>query len=298
MQLSICIPTFNTDVFKLVDTIHTQCVRAEIEYEILIIDDASTALKFLSQNYELTKLDNVQIIRNEVNLGRTGTRRKAAELSKSNWILFLDADVVPVSENFIVNYVDSINSGYKIILGGYSYCKIKGSERGFRWNYGKAREEASSEVRNSKPYGYVFSGNILVEKNTFLESNFKEDTKLYGMDIFFSYQLYINKIPILHIDNPIIHEGLDENEVFFKKSMLSVKSRFDYLKNLSEIEKVNPLLNYYKKLDRFGLTKIVGFLFKTLEPNMKKRIVCDVPNLFLFDLYRLGYICTLEKDIK
>lgn len=298
MQLSICIPTFNTDVFKLVDTIHTQCVKSGIEYEILIIDDASTSIEILSKIKDLEKLPNVQFIKNEINLGRTKTRKKAAELSKFSWILFLDADVVPASNDFIVNYIKSINSGYKVILGGYSYCKIKELGRGFRWNYGEAREQASSEVRNSKPYGYVFSGNILVEKNTFLESNFKEDTKLYGMDIFFLYQLYVNKIPILHIDNPIIHEGLDENEVFFKKSLLSVKSRFDYLKDLSEIEKVNPLLNYYKKLDRFGLTKFVAFLFKTFEPNMKKRIVCDEPNLFLFDLYRLGYICTLERDIK
>lgn len=298
MQLSICIPTFNTDVFKIVETIHAQCEKAEIEYEILIIDDASTALEILSKNEDFEKRPNVQFIKNEVNLGRTSTRRKAAELSQFNWILFLDADVVPASDDFIVNYIKSLNSGYKVILGGYSYFNINGSKRGFRWNYGKAREEASAEVRNTKPYGYVFSGNILVEKNTFLECNFKADAKLYGMDIFFSYQLYVNKIPILHIDNPIIHEGLDENEVFFKKSLLSVKSRFDYLKDLPEIEKVNPLLNYYKKLDQFGLTKIVGFLFKMFEPNMKKRIVCDEPNLFLFDLYRLGYICTLEKDIK
>ncbi len=298
MQLSICIPTFNTDVFKLVYAIHAQCEKSGIEYEILIIDDASTSHEILSKNKDLEKLLNVQFIKNEVNLGRTKTRKKAAELSKFSWILFLDSDVVPSSHDFIANYIRSLNSGYKVILGGYSYCNIKKSDRGFRWNYGKAREEASSEVRNSKPYGYVFSGNILVEKNTFLECNFKEDTKLYGMDIFFSYQLYVNKIPILHIDNLILHEGLDENEVFFKKSLLSVKSRFYYLKDLPEIEKVNPLLKYYKKLDQFGLKKIVGFLFKTLEPNMKKRIVCDEPNLFLFDLYRLGYICTLEKDIK
>lgn len=295
MQLSICIPTFNTDVFKLVTEIRTQCEIAGIEYEILIVDDASTSLEILSKNEELKVINNVQLIRNEVNLGRTETRKKAAELVKFNWVLFLDADVVPTSDNFIVNYVNSINSKYKVIVGGYSYCNTKELGRGFRWNYGKAREEASAEVRNTKPYGYVFSGNILVEKNTFLESNFKEDSKLYGMDIFFSYQLFVNKIPVLHIDNPIIHEGLDENDVFFKKSLLSVKSRFDYLKDLPEIGKVNPLLKHYKKLDQFGLTKIVGSLFKIVESRLNKRIVCDDPNLFLFDLYRLGYICTLEK---
>lgn len=299
MQLSICIPTFNTDVFKLVDTIHAQCVKSGIEYEILIIDDASTSLEILSKNEYLEKLPNVQFIKNEVNLGRTKTRNKAEELSKFSWILFLDSDVVPASEGFIANYVGSINSGRKVILGGISYRpNIDISSVGFRWTYGREREEANANVRNLNPYGYVFSGNILIDKKVFQNYSMEDFPKLYGMDVYFSYQLFKNKTSVLHIDNPAIHEGLDENEVFFKKSLLSVKSRFYYLKDLPEIEKVNPLLKYYKKLDQFGLTKVVGFVFKIIQPHLKKRIVCDEPNLFLFDLYRLGYICTLEKDIK
>ena len=40
-MLSILIPTYNYDVFPLVENIHRQCKEATIDFEILINDDAS-----------------------------------------------------------------------------------------------------------------------------------------------------------------------------------------------------------------------------------------------------------------
>lgn len=294
-MLSVLIPTYNYSVFDLVENIFNQCKKTGIEYEILVFDDGSTEDIIIEQNSEIEKFKNVFLFQNKKNLGRTQTRKLLAEKSRYDWLLFLDSDVIPAKENFISEYIKIAPNKYKVILGGYSYHSFNiNSSVIFRWKYGSQREEASAKKRNQSPYGYVFSGNVLIEKQTFFENNFNENTNLYGMDNYFSYNLFRNKISVLHIDNPIIHLGLEQNEIFFKKSLQSVENRKKYLAGLPEIEKVNPLLKHYKRLKKIRLTRFVGFIFKISEPFLKKQILRDNPNLFYFDLYRLGYICFLK----
>lgn len=295
VPISICIPTYNTDVTFLVKSLYEQCERNSVTYEILIVDDASTSQEVRLKNQELTKLNHVRILLNSTNLGRIGSRIKAANEALYDWILFLDADVIPVTSNFIKNYYKSLSSTYHVILGGISYRRdIPHLSQRFRWYYGIEREEASAAVRNAKPYAYVLSGNILIDKKVFLKFSNENLSKLYGMDIYLSYQLYMNSLPVLHIDNSVYHDGLESNESFFNKALLSVESRFAYLKHLPGIENVNPLIKYYNLLSRFRLRAFTAFLFKIFRKPMEKQIICDSPNLFLFDIYRLGYMCTLK----
>ena len=293
-MLSVLIPTYNYDVSSLVETIYKQCKEADIDFEILVLDDCSTESIIadnISKNPEFHKLI---VFRNEINLGRTSTRKILAEKSQYDWILFLDADVIPTNENFISEYIRAIQNRYKVILGGCSYHSYNlDCSTIFRWKYGVEREEAPANKRNKNPYGYILSGNILIDKQTFLENNYNENRNLYGMDNYFSYNLFRNKIAVFHIDNPIIHIGLEMNDIFFRKSLQSVENRKKYLADLPDIEKTNSLLKHYKRLKKLRLTGLVSFIFKISEPYLKKKILSQNPNIFLFDLYRLGYICSI-----
>ena|SRR5690554_1402772 len=294
-MLSILIPTYNYDVFPLVENLFNQCQKEGIEYEVLVLDDCSTEEIIIEKNSGIQTFQNVFLFRNENNLGRTQTRKLLAEKAKYNWLLFLDADVIPAKENFISEYTKTLEGKHNVVLGGYSYTNFNSDfSTILRWKYGTEREQALASERNKKPYTYVFSGNILIDKTTFLKNNFDENENIYGMDIYFSYNLFRNNVTVLHIDNPIIHLGLEQNEVFFKKSLQSVENRKKYLTNLPQIKKVNSLLKHYKRLKKWKLTGIVGFVFKIYEPFLKKKILSENPNLFCFDLYRLGYICTIK----
>jgi len=294
-MISILIPTYNYDVFTLVESLFNQCEKEGIEYEILVLDDCSNNLTIITKNTEIRKFRNVVLFRNQTNLGRTQTRKLLAKKAKYNWLLFLDADVMPVATNFILQYTKVLNDKYKVILGGYSYTEFNGDfSTVLRWKYGTEREQALASERNKKPFAYVFSGNILINKTAFLENNYSENENIYGMDIYFSYNLFQNNISVLHIDNPIIHLGLEENEIFFDKALESVKSRKAFLAGKSDIKNINPLLKHYNRLKKLRLTKVVAVLFRISEPYLKKRILSKNPNLFLFDLFRLGYICTIK----
>lgn len=291
-MLSILIPVYNYKIYVLIHEIHKQCIVNNIDFEILCIDDDSA--NFKEENKTINDLPYCHYYLSDKNSGRTSTRNKLANKAIYDWLLFLDADVIPVNSNFISNYTSNLNSKFNVIFGGISYQDINQINHEFRHKYGKKREEKSALKRNLKSYQYVTSGNFIIQKKTFFETNFEEDVNFYGMDVFFSYQLFIKKIKVLHIENPVYHLGLETDEVFFKKSLKAVESRKKFLVDSEQIEKISPLVSAYKILERYHLLQIVIFIFKILEPFLKKRILGKKPNLFCFDIYRLGYICTLK----
>lgn len=292
-MLSILIPTYNYNIYPLVKVLQKQCADSSIAYEIIALDDCPGS-DMESQNKQINELPNCQYILNDSNLGRTLSRKKLAEQAKYETLLFLDADTEPVNIDFIAGYLEHINSN-KVVLGGIAYKSEKvGKDKRLRYKYGRYREEKSAIERNKYPYASVLSANLLVPKNIFLEYNYSDNHNLYGMDNFFSYKLYVNKVKVYHIDNPVYHIGLENDSIFFRKCIESVKNRKELLANAKGIENINSLLKHYKKLKKYRLTGIVSFFFKLGEPLLKKMILKKDPNLFCLDIYRLGYICAIK----
>ena len=108
-MLSILIPTYNYDITHLVYELHKQATKAEIDFEIICFDDCSDV--FVNENnLKINSLNNTRIIISEKNLGRTDSRQILCNSAIYNWLLFLDADVIPKSDNYIEHYIDKIKS--------------------------------------------------------------------------------------------------------------------------------------------------------------------------------------------
>ncbi len=292
-MLSILIPTYNYAILALVKNVHQQCLEAQIPFEIICLDDQSDN-DYQIENQVISTLPSCIYNVNQTNVGRTRTRQRLAEQAKYDWLLFLDADVIPVTSAFIQHYIDAIQPN-TVIFGGYQYEKEStDATKILRYRYGKEREEKYASERNKNPYTYVFSGNMLVPKSFFLNFNYQANEKNYGMDIYFGYQLYQQHISVLHLDNPILHLGLETNEVYFQKALQGVESRKKYLLHEKGVDQMNPLVQAYFKLKKLGLTKLVAVGFKIVAPFLKKNILSTNPKLVYFDIYRLGYLCSLE----
>ncbi|MBA4154937.1 glycosyltransferase [Flavobacterium sp.] len=292
-MLSILIPTYNYAILALVKNVHQQCLEAQIPFEIICLDDQSNN-DYQIENQVISTLPNCIYNVNQTNVGRTRTRQRLAEQAKYDWLLFLDADVIPVTSAFIQHYIDAIQPN-TVIFGGYQYEKEStDASKILRYRYGKEREEKYASERNKNPYTYVFSGNMLVPKSIFLNFNYQANEKNYGMDIYFGYQLYQQHISVLHLDNPILHLGLETNEVYFQKALQGVESRKKYLLHEKGVDQMNPLVQAYSKLKKLGLTKLVAVGFKMVAPFLKRNILSTNPKLVYFDIYRLGYLCSLE----
>lgn len=292
-MLSILIPTYNYNSFPLVESLWQQAKLANVTFEIIVLDDGST--QFLNENELINNFEYCLFFKNENNLGRTQTRNILVKEAKYDWLLFLDADVMPVNLDFIKNYYSQIEKQFDAILGGIKYVdNAPDFSTILRYKYGKLREEILSSKRNKKPFTSILSANLLIKKAVFLTCNYTGEKNYYGMDNFFAYQLYANNYKVLHIDNPVYHLGLETNDVFFQKSLKSVEIRRYLLADFPQIENLNPILKKYKMVNQFGLKKIVAFVFRKIESPLRKRILNKNPNLFYFDLYRLGFMCILK----
>ncbi|UUC45473.1 glycosyltransferase family 2 protein [Flavobacterium cerinum] len=294
-MISILIPAYNYDVSDLVRSLLKEGQSLPLAFEIICWDDCSPNVSISESNKALAQeSEYYTYFRSETNLGRTQTRTLLAEKAKYNRLLFLDSDVMPENESFLKNYIATISPEKPIIFGGYQYVSQYDNPTSMlRWTYGRSRESHIATTRNKKPYHYIFSGNILIDKDIFLNIKFPENN-FYGMDSYFSYQLYKNTIPVVHIDNPVLHLGLENNEIFFKKSLEAVKIRKHFFPELPGIENINSLVKNYNRLKRFRMDKPVGFFFNLSEPLLRKMILGKNQSLFCLDLYRLGYICVIK----
>lgn len=295
-MISILIPIFNYSVHNLVSELHSQLVLTKIKFEIICIDDASS--NYYLENDALLNLNNVSLQKLPKNIGRSKIRNLLASKTIYDWLLFLDADVIPKDEDFINVYLRCIESeDAQVFCGGIAYENEKpDSSKMLRWVYGKAREEIDLRIRDEKPYQYFFGANFLIHKSIFETVKFNEKIVKYGYeDVFFVENLRGNGIKLQHIDNEVYHMGIELSLVFLNK----IKQAMENLHNLNsqDIFKSDKIkvLKFYKKIHAYKLNWVFSSVFvvfhKLFEYNLKSRW----PSMFLLDLYKLTYLCYLNK---
>lgn len=286
-MLSILIPTYNFDVSELVENIHSQLLANGILFEIIIFEDGSTLLI-----NKINNLSNVTVFINDENIGRVKARQFLAKRAKYDWLLFLDADVIPKRDNFILNYINSTSSNYEAIFGGFAYHKIKPkSDYLLRWKYGKKQEEVSAYKRNKTPYKIIISANYIVKKSVFEAINSKMSNKGYGYDNFYGALLKQYKIKVLHINNEVYHLGIEKSSDYLLKKEQAAET----LLKLFEAGRIkthnNALLKLFSNLKNYNLTPFFSELYKSFGDLMKRNLTASHPSIKILQLYRICYMC-------
>ena len=297
-MLSVLIPTYNYNALPLVSEIHSQLTKAGIAFEIICLDDASKEMHV--ENDKINGLPNARYEILVANIGRSKIRNLLSKKANFNWLLYLDVDVFPKDENFIPNYLPYLDDEVKTVNGGILYQQEKPEKsRVFRWVYGKEREALPYNVRAENPYLRFLTLNFLIHKSVFDKVTFNESLpNLRHEDTLFSYNLMEAKIPVIHINNPVYHLGLDVFENAIRKENESLHA----LKNLAD----NQLLpaDYLRissaiaKIKKWKLSTIFVFLDRMFRNVLLKNLSGNHPFLPFFDLYRLGYLCSIENKNK
>lgn len=294
-MLSILIPTYNTNIEALTIEIHRQCEKLSFPFEIHLLDDASTIKTVQKGNSQLAQLSNSFYHQNEVNLGRTSTRQRLAELASYPWLLFLDADVQPKYANFIHRFELDKQQESDIIFGGIAYQnEAPKLEEMLRWKYGKEREAKSVNERLKTPH-FIISQNLLIKKEAFFRINKAGENK-YGLDNIVSYEILIQGIKIKHIDNPVYHLGLETTETFLGKSIDSLRTTLHFVRNSNLPEDFRPIQKVYLRIKRMGLLGLFQLLLKPFIGKIERNLRSSNPNLKYFDLYRLHHFIHLNKQ--
>ncbi|WP_366182794.1 glycosyltransferase [Flavobacterium ovatum] len=294
-MLSILIPVYNYNIYPLILELHAQCLKLKIVFEIIVIDDFSSSI--CVENEKTNTLNNSNYTVLDSNIGRSKIRNLLGRTANYDWLLFLDADVFPKNKNFISTYIKHINNEEKIVNGGLLYQNEKPEKNKLlRWVYGRKREALDYKTRSKKPYLSSLTLNILIHKSIFEKISFNETIpNLRHEDTLFSYNLMQGKIKIEHIDNPIYHNGLDDFIVAIRKekeSLLALKYLIDNQLIPTDYVRISKL---FTKIKHYRLIPIFVLFHKMTNFLFLKNLSSRYPSLFIFDLYRLGYLCQLEN---
>lgn len=298
-MISILIPIYNFNAFNLISAVHTQLKLSLQEFEIICICDAST--EFIVENLAIEKLSRTRLITLKQNIGRSKIRNLLIEKSNYNWLLFLDADVLPKDDLFIKRYLDCITkNGIKVFCGGIIYKDEKPSKtKMLRWVYGKKREEVSLLKRVENPYQYVSGANFLIHKSVVDAIKFDERIINYGYeDVLFIEDLKNSNFKISHIENPVYHLGIENNLIFLTKTKEAIENLY-FISSNNILKGDNlKLLKTFKGLKKIKLNLVFSQVFLIFQKSIEKNLLGKKPSLFLFDIFKLGYLCSLniKKD--
>ena len=292
-MLSVLIPIYNFAVIDLVQELSKQAESLNIPFEILCIDDQSKS-EFLNSNIGLEQIKgvNYQVLKN--NIGRSAIRNLLADRARFDYLLFLDCDI-EIEAHFLKKYFDFKDKS-EVIVGGVSYSDFDNKDKTklLRWKYGKAREERKAHLRNQKPYTSFSACNLWVNKKVSQKVRFSESFTKYGHeDTLYGAELELNSITVIHINNPIIHLGIDKVSVFLEKTELALINLVLLRRNHPKTCRNIKIFNYYNRL-RKTLFFSKG-LFLLCRYICRKMLLSGNTNLIVFDLYKLSFILCLKK---
>ncbi|MBO4542470.1 MAG: glycosyltransferase [Bacteroidales bacterium] len=298
-MLSILIPVYNWDVRSLVAELHKQATNLGIAFEILLLDDASTDERIKEFNQELKLLDNVTLRALPSNAGRAVSRNLLARAAKYKHLLFMDCDSEPVDGKFLERYIPFCQQNPVVVYGGIQYKKIKVKPAyKLRWTYGIVCEERPAKERRKQPNSQFHTFNFLISKDLFMSIQFNEMLKHYGHeDTLFGIELTKKGITVQHIDNPLYHLDINDNQQYIQKTRYGVENLRILLNQYEDkplLTKEIRLLKYYHVLEKTKMVWVGSMFYHTFNQLMLKNFNGSHPNLTLFNLYKLSYLSSLK----
>lgn len=313
MTLSILIPTYDFVCYPLVLALHGQAEALGIDYEILVAEDGSKQQDRVVANLKINELPHCRHLRRTENAGRAAIRNILADEARGEWLLFLDSDAKVEKPDFLATYLAAANaespephdtqaedatarrSNAPVIVGGlYHAAACADPTRALRFRYEhEADRSRSAAQRSLKPYMEFSMFNSMIRSDIFRALRFDEQCREYGYeDVLFGLALQRRGIPILHIDNALLHTGLDTNVQFLGKTEAALRTLAALAPELRECSRVHRL---FARLKRYALAPLLRAAFRLCGKPLRRRLEKSArPSLRLFALYKLIYYASLR----
>lgn len=298
-MISVLIPFYNWDISGLLEDVLTAATAVDLAIEIIACDDHSEDISLFEKLKTRNQgVQHVRLFRNETNLGRAATRNALVIQAAYECIVFIDGDSrLMTPKKYLAEYLSAFDRT-TVLFGGTKYESRAPSERKYRlhWNYGRKRESRKASNRNESPLRFVFSNNFCCSRELLMQIPFDETLVGYGYeDSFWGNQIANAGFHIKHIDNYVIHKGLNNSTQFLKNADQAILTLAE--NNAEEKSGHIALLRYHNKLSQSIYGKILLSLAGNL--NALTRLVLHkgfVSNVLTFDFYRLGRLNrTLKK---
>ena len=292
-MISVLIPTYNYVCSELVHDLHRQLLLSVNDFEIIVAEDGSTDQQTIDANHGITELTACRHIVNRQNLGRARVMNFLVNEAKGEWCILMDSDAKVVDEGFIKKYIDYTNEDVDVVVGGLvNPDDLPDKDATLRYKYEKAAEQyRTAKYRTHHPYKRFCTFNFMARRDILLEVPFDARCTEYGHeDTLMGIELQRHDKNILHIDNPLMHLGFDDNKTYLKKVDTSLRS----LKRIeADILPATGLGKVVLKIRKYHLSALVRLIYRGCHSMLLHNLISNNPNLTLFSFYKLGYYISL-----
>lgn len=212
-RLSILVPFLRDDPSPLLRKLANERGDPLSQVELLLLDDGTNdpvlTARLIAAIHTLPMAASLLTL--SANIGRAGGRNLMTRRARGDYLLFLDADMLPDRDSFLDQWLNVVTKeAPSVVFGGFSLEQAPTDER-----YAVHRAMASKSdclmaaVRSAQPEKYVFTSNLLVKSEVFARNMFDEDFTGWGWeDVEWAIRI-CEQHPILHRDIPATHLGLD-----------------------------------------------------------------------------------------
>lgn len=290
-MISICIPIHNFYAYPLARRLSNQAKTSKLDVEIVCIDDHSSGY-YLDQNKGLAEVG--QYIKLAENIGRSRIRNLFLKYTSGEYLLFLDDDSLVPDDRFLRKYSKAIDSNPQVVVGGRIYDERgNDQEHRLRYLYGTRIESRPVEERQKHPYQSFMTNNFLIRRDVLEQIKFDKRLSKYGHeDTLFGYRLEEARIPITHIDNPVVNGQVETNAEFLHKTVTAVENLafiYNFMWEDQRFCQSVRLLKTYGRVRRLGMHKVVYQMFRMMKTPMESHFVSGTGiSLKQFSFYKLG----------
>ncbi|MCU0429490.1 MAG: glycosyltransferase family 2 protein [Cytophagaceae bacterium] len=292
-MISVCIPVYNFEVEKLLQSLQDQ--NCSVPYELICIDDGS---EYKWRELNQKAFAGCRTILLEKNIGRAAIRNLFLQYAKYPYLLFLDCDGLPQDSQFIQRYAQACLSSEcpDVVCGGRLYpAQPPSISQRLRWLYGWRRESNNADKRKRKPYQSFLTNNFLVKKSLVETIRFDERLQKYGHeDTLFGIELARIRASVMHIENPVLNLDIETNELFLLKTeegIQNIKLILNFYPDRASIIAHIRLLRWMESGPGILLKPFFRFCFKLFRKPLKAFLHSGYAPCWILDWYKIGFWC-------
>ena len=298
-SLSIIIPTRSFAPIDLVRELQRECSCAPEcdDYEIIVTDDGTTSSDLPLECELIHTISHACFLPHEQHQGKAALLNDAIGKARYDLLLFVDNDARLHSPGFISRYLQAAEQYPLTVICGGVFTSVRSltPHNTLRYRYERAaNRQRQSQRQNRTPYSRFTTFNVLMPRDVVRRIPFNESIRRYGYeDVVMGLDLCRQAVPVVHIDNALVHTGIDSNSSFLQKTetALQVLSQLPvaYQDGVTLVKTLQRL----ESLHLVGLIRLWHRLFHGLE---RANLLSRHPSLLLFRLYKLGYYLELTKS--
>lgn len=217
-RLSVLTPFYRYDPSPMLKRFGA--VGADIEF--VLLDDGSNSATLVADAVEAARATGTaaRIVVSGENLGRARARNRLIAEAQGEYVLFLDADMLPDTPAFLSIWLGVIRTqAPRVAFGGLSLAHANRSPETALHHALFGRSDCRpAHVRARRPAQATSSSNLLVERAFLLDHPFDDGFAGWGFEDVDWAIMASRHTEIMHIDNPATHAGLDDISTLMRKS--------------------------------------------------------------------------------